>query len=121
MKKFIDAANKALEQKKLVRIRTDYVNGTTILVADDVPIMTLQDVIVYPGFINCTKAGTPCRIEKATEGLGFGSYHARNWKDYNLTISNEYNSFDYEEYGEIDSYYGSDKYFEDGYEAGYCC
>lgn len=120
MDEFVKTANKALDEQKWVRIHNSYEDGTTKLVVNGKTVMVLRDTIVYPGFINCTQVGTPCRIVKATKGLGFGSERAKGWSDYHLEISNEYNSYDVIAEDE-DPYYGSDRYFEDGFEAGYYC
>ena len=120
MKDLLKLANKALAEGHLVRITNDHVKGSSQLLVDGELVWSRQDTIVYPGFLNCTKPGTPCRVLAVEQGLGFGAEHAKHWSDYTLCLSHTYNAHDFSNNDE-DLYFGSDKYFEDGHEASVCC
>ncbi len=112
--------NTALEQGKQVRIENSFATKSTDIIINDPEhkvTVTLKNIILYPGFVNCTRPGTPARITKIRDCGGFGAEGYENVKAYGINMSNDYNSHDMGDESEPEPYYGTDKYLEDGHEA----
>ena len=108
----------ALEAGQLCRVVNDYQLAATQLWLDGKLALIVEGCIVYPGFTNCTKAGTPCRVGYLKYEGGFGKAGWEDVQAYTIELSNKWNAYDWETTAELDEpYYGSDRWLEDGAEA----
>ena len=113
---FASIANGALAAGMEIRVRANYELGLSQLFAGSCELCTVQGYIIHPGFLNSTKAGTPCRVKSFKDNGGFGVAHLANVKAVTVEMTNEYNSHDCDPEDEQE-YYGSDRWLEDGREA----
>lgn len=110
--------NNALNSNTLVRIENDYKKAATRILVDGVIRVVLPRTILYPGYLNCTSIGTPARVVSLKSSGGFGKEGLEDVVSYSTEMSDRYNKIDFPlGVDNIESYYGSDRWLEDGEEA----
>lgn len=116
LRAFTDALARGLASGAVCRIVHDYELAATKLFINGKLAAELSRVMIWAGFVNCTKAGTPCRFKSVEFCGGFGREGWKDVKSYHIHLTNEDNDFDVDDV-EDDDYYGSDAWLEDGAEA----
>lgn len=91
---FRELVNGLLDDGREVRIKNDYdVIGTKVY-ADGVICATFLNIIIYPGYVNCTRAGTPARLTRFEDCGGFDNPRFMLAHAWRCCMSDEYNSYD---------------------------
>lgn len=107
--------NRLLDAGHEVRIRTDWKNHGTIITSDDAVVETLERIILWPGYLNCTRAGTPARIDHLKKGGGFCREDLRDVEEWSPEMVNTYNEHDRENWYDEDEG-GEDDWLDGSYE-----
>lgn len=94
--------NRLLRAGREVRIKIDYDNACTRIFADDEIAAVLLRGIIYPGYLNLTKAGTPSRVICLEDCGGFGAPHLKGVNSWRCYMSHTYNDHDRENWYDPD-------------------
>jgi len=111
--------NGHLEAGSLVRVKNVYPKKQTIISVNHKYVAVLELCILYPCYMNCTQNGTPARIENVENRGGFLADDYLDVTAFGIVMSNTYSEVDFPPKAEEEeeTYFASDRYFEDGYEA----
>ena len=86
--------NGLLSENSEVRLKQDYDHGCTIVICDGTAIATIDQTILYGGYLGLTAPGTPSRI-MALEYTGtFGVPELHGILSYTCCMSHTYNDHD---------------------------
>lgn len=113
LKEFTGYINLHLSRAEEVRIKVDHLAGNTIVTVTDVDqdkqtLAIVERTIIYPGYLNLTKPGTPSRAIALEDCGGFGRPDLRDVQGYRVCMSHTYNEHDgpWPEEGNEDYYLG---------------
>ena len=110
--------NHLLSEGHEVRVKPYYVHACTHIICDGDVVDSVEGAIIYPGYLNLTKAGTPARICCLKDCGGFGAPHLKGINSWRCCMAHTYNDHDRENWFDIaegseDRYI--DAYYEDDY------
>lgn len=88
--------NRLLCEGHEVRIQNDHSDMHTDILSDGEVVMTLKRFMLYPGYLNLTKAGTPSRVAHLSDCGGFGREDIRDVESWRCEMSDTYNDHDRE-------------------------
>lgn len=88
--------NRLLREGHEVRIKNDHSDMHTDILSDGEVVMRLERFMLYPGYLNLTKAGTPARICCLSDQGGFGREDIRDVESWRCMMSHTYNDHDRE-------------------------
>ena len=111
----MDLINRLLSEGHEVRIKPYYVHACTHIICDGVVIDSVDGAIIYPGYLNLTKAGTPARICALEDRGGFGAPHLKGVNSWRCCMTHIYNDHDRENCYNSDEG-GEDRYLDASYE-----
>ena len=86
--------NRLLREGHEVRIKNDHSDMRTDILSDGEVVMRLERFMLYPGYLNLTKAGTPARICCLSDQGGFGREDIRDVESWRCEMSHTYNDHD---------------------------
>ena len=107
--------NHLLSEEHEVRVKPDYSHACTHIRCDGDVIDSVEGAIIYPGYLNLTKAGTPARILCLEDCGGFGDPHLKGVNSWRCCMTHTYNDHDRENWGDPDEG-GEDRYLDASYE-----
>ena len=107
--------NRLLCEGHEARIKTDYTNACTHIMCDGTVIASVAGAIIYPGYLNLTKAGTPARICCLEDCGGFGAPHLAGVNSWLCCMTHTYNDHDRENWYDPDEG-GEDRHLDQSYE-----
>lgn len=111
----MDLINHLLSEWHEVRVDYKYAHGCTHILCDGGVIYTVERTIIYPGYLNLTKAGTPARICGFEDCGGFGNPHLKGVNSWRCCMTHTYNEHDRENWYDPDEG-GEDRYLDASYE-----
>lgn len=92
----IGLINCLLHEGREVRIKNDYSDMHTDIISDGEVVMRLERFMLYPGYLNLTKAGTPARVCCLQDNGGFGREDVRDVEVWTCQMNHTYNDHDRE-------------------------
>lgn len=107
--------NRLLHAGREVRIKVDYGSACTRILADGEIVAIFRRKIIYPGYLNLTKAGTPARICCLEDCGGFGAENLKGVNSWKCCMSHTYNDHDRENWYDPDEG-GEDRHLDASYE-----
>ena len=88
--------NRLLREGHEVRIKNDHSDMHTDILSDGEVVKRLERFMLYPGYLNLTKAGTPARVLCLRDQGGFGREDVRDVEAWRCEMSHTYNDHDRE-------------------------
>ena len=107
--------NHLLSEGHEVRLEENYVHACTHIICDGNVIDSVEGAIIYPGYLNITKAGTPARICSLEDCGGFWAPHLKGVNSWRCCMTDTYNEHDRENWYDHDEG-GEDRYLDASYE-----
>lgn len=107
--------NRLLSEGHEVRVKLYYVHACTHIICDGDVLDYVEGAIIYPGYLNLTKAGTPARICCLEDCGGFGDPHLKGVNSWRCCMTHTYNDHDRENWYDPDEG-GEDRHLDASYE-----
>lgn len=107
--------NSLLNEGHEVRIKNDWNTYNTVIRSDGNVVAELSRIMLYPGYLNVTKAGTPSRIICLEDRGGFGREDIQDVETWLCCMSHTYNDHDRENWFNPDEG-GEDRFLDQSYE-----
>ena len=101
VRKVSDLINRLLHSGRAVRIEVSHSKACTRIVADGKIAAIFRRKIIYPGYLNLTKAGTPSRVLCLEDCGGFGDEHLKGVNSWRCCMSHTYNEHDNENWQDL--------------------
>lgn len=98
----MELINRLLREGHEVRLKNDHSDMHTDILSDGEIVMRLERFMLYPGYLNLTKAGTPARICSLEDCGGFGREYIRDVESWRCCMSHTYNDYDRENWYDPD-------------------
>ena len=93
--------NRLLRAGREVRVEVSHRNACTRIFADGKIAAIFRHKIIYPGYLNLTKAGTPSRVLCLEDCGGFGDEHLKSVNSWRCCMSHTYNGHDNENWQDL--------------------
>ncbi len=107
--------NSLLDEGHEVRIKLSWLLHKTHILKNGETVATLERTMLYPGYLNITKAGTPTRVLCVEDCGGFLAPGLEDVKAYQCCCSHRYNDYDRENWYDPDEG-GEDRHLDQSYE-----